>query len=50
MVAKLIVDGMVRNSLYVFTGADSKTMSVLYRLNPRFAIDYFTRNMSAFLD
>lgn len=49
-VARLIVEGMERNAFQVFTGKDSKTMNLLYRLNPRFAVDFITRQMASLLE
>lgn len=48
-VARLIVDGVEKNRLQVFTGKDSKTMNFLYRISPKRAIDAVTKSMGSFL-
>lgn len=48
-VARLIITGMEENRFQVFTGKDSKTMNLLYRLHPRFAVDYIARQMGSLL-
>ncbi len=48
-VAALIVKGMERGKPQIFTGADSKLMNKLYRLNPVYATRFIARRMKSLL-
>ncbi len=48
-VARIIVDGMEKDKFQIFTGSDSSMMNILYRLNPKFAVDMITKRMSSLL-
>lgn len=48
-VARIIVDGMEKDKFQIFTGSDSNMMNILYRLNPKFAVDMITKRMSSLL-
>lgn len=47
--AQIIVDGMERNKVQIFTGSDSNFMNRLYRLNPVFATKLIAKQMAALL-
>jgi len=47
--AKIIVAGMEKNKLQIFTGKDSKMMNLLYRLSPKFATDLIAKQMKSLL-
>lgn len=47
--AKIIVDGLETNKPQIFTGKDSKTMNLLYRLNPVYATKMIAKQMAALL-
>jgi short-subunit dehydrogenase len=47
--AKIIIRGIEKNKFQIFTGSDSKTMSLLYRLSPKFATDFISRKMKSLL-
>lgn len=49
VVARLIIEGVEQDRFQIFTGRDSKTMNLLYRLNPKFAVDYIARQMGSLL-
>lgn len=44
-VAKQILRGIEKNKPQIFTGKDSKLMSVLYRINPTFATKFIAKQM-----
>lgn len=48
--AELILKGMEKNKVQIFTGKDSKLMNCLYRLNPVFAIKFIAKQMKALLN
>lgn len=48
--ARIIIDGIEKDRFQVFTGNDSKFMNFLYRLNPRFAVDFITKRMGSLLE
>ncbi len=48
-VAELIAQGIEQNRFQVFTGKDSRSMNLLYRLSPKFAVDLITRQMGDLL-
>ena len=47
--ARIIVNGIEKNKPQIFTGKDSKSMNLLYRLNPVFATKLITRKMRSLL-
>lgn len=47
--AKIIVDGIEKGKLQIYTGKDSKFMNLLYRLSPKFATNYIAKQMSSLL-
>ena len=47
--ARIIVDGIEKNKLYIYTGSDSKAMSLLYRLHPGFATRFIAKKMKSLL-
>lgn len=47
--AAIIVNGMEKNKLQIFTGKDSNMMNLLYRLNPKFATDLIAKQMKSLL-
>jgi short-subunit dehydrogenase len=47
--AKIIVNGMEKDKLQIFTGKDSKMMNALYRLSPKFATDLIAKQMKSLL-
>ena len=47
--AKLIIKGMEKNKLQIFTGNDSKFMNLLYRINPVFATNFIAKKMKSLL-
>ena len=49
VVAELIVEGLERDRLYVFTGRDSNLMSLFYRIKPQFALNMITKQMGSLL-
>ncbi len=48
-VAGLIIRGIEKNKLYIYTGKDSRLMSKLYRLNPRRATSLIAKQMRSLL-
>lgn len=48
--AKQIINGIERNKLQIFTGKDSKMMSILYRINPVFATNFIAKQMKSLLE
>lgn len=47
--AKVIIDGIEKNKLQIFTGKDSKMMNMLYRINPVFATNLIAKQMKSLL-
>lgn len=47
--AQIIIKGIEKNKLHIFTGNDSKLMNVLYRLNPVFATNFILKQMKSLL-
>jgi short-subunit dehydrogenase len=47
--ARLILEGMEKNKVQIFTGKDSKMMNILYRLNPVFATNLIAKQMKSLL-
>lgn len=47
--AKIIVDGMEKNKLQIFTGKDSSMLNKLYRFNPKFATKLIAKQMQSLL-
>jgi short-subunit dehydrogenase len=47
--AAIIVNGMEKNKLQIFTGKDSNMMNLLYRLNPKYATDLIAKQMKSLL-
>jgi short-subunit dehydrogenase len=47
--AKLIIKGMEKNKLQIFTGNDSKFMNLLCRINPVFATNFIAKKMKSLL-
>jgi len=47
--AAIIVNGMEKNKLQIFTGKDSKMMNILYRLNPVYATNLIAKQMKSLL-
>lgn len=47
--AEIIVNGIETNKLYVYTGADSRMMNLLYRLAPKFATRLIAKQMKSLL-
>ncbi len=47
--AKIIIAGMEKNKLQIFTGKDSNMMNMLYRLNPVFATNLIAKQMKSLL-
>lgn len=47
--AKLIIRGIEKDKLQIFTGKDSKMMNALYRLNPVFATNLIAKQMKSLL-
>ncbi len=47
--AQLILSGMMKDKFRIKVGSDSKTMDVLYRLNPRFATNLIYKKMKSLL-
>jgi short-subunit dehydrogenase len=47
--ARIIIDGMEKNKLQIFTGKDSNMMNLLYRLNPVFATNLIAKQMKSLL-
>lgn len=48
--AQVIVNGVEANKLYVYTGTDSRTMNLLYRLAPKFATRLIAKRMKSLLE
>ena len=48
--AELIVKGMEKDILLIYTGKDSKFMNRLYRLNPVFATKFIAKKMQSLLN
>lgn len=48
--AKIIIDGIEKNKLQIFTGKDSKMMNMLYRINPVFATNLIAKQMKSLLN
>lgn len=47
--AQIILDGVEKNKMRVLVGSDAKMMDKLYRLAPRFATNFITKQMQALL-
>jgi short-subunit dehydrogenase len=47
--AKIILNGVEKNQLQIFTGKDSKLMNRLYRLSPVFATNLIAKQMKSLL-
>lgn len=47
--AKIIIDGVESNKPQIYTGKDSKSMNLLYRLNPVYATKMITKQMASLL-
>lgn len=47
--AQIIIKGMEKNKLQIFTGSDSKFMNTLYRINPVFATNFIAKQMKSLL-
>ena len=47
--AQIIIKGIEKNKLHIFTGNDSKMMNALYRLNPVFATNFILKQMKSLL-
>lgn len=47
--AKIMLDGIEKNKLYIYTGSDSKLMNRLYRLNPAYATRLIAKQMKSLL-
>lgn len=47
--ASQIIKGVEKNKLYIYTGADSKTMNILYRFFPKFATRFIAKQMKDIL-
>ncbi len=48
-VAKQIIKGAQKKKLYVHTGKDSKSMQLMYRVRPIFAVKFIARKMQSLL-
>ena len=49
-VAKIVIDGMEKNKLQIFTGKDSRMMNLLYRLSPVYATNMIAKQMRSLLN
>lgn len=49
-VARIIIAGIEKNKLQIYTGKDSKMMNLLYRLNPVFATNLIAKQMKSLLN
>ena len=47
--AAIIIRGIEKNKLQIFTGKDSKMMNILYRLSPTFATNLIAKQMKSLL-
>ncbi len=47
--ADIIIKAMEKNKTRVFVGSDARTMDILYRINPNFAIRFITKQMKSLL-
>lgn len=47
--AEIIISGIEKNKVQIFTGKDSNMMNRLYRLNPVFATNFITKQMKSLL-
>lgn len=47
--ARIIVDGMEKNKMQIYTGKDSSMLNKLYRMSPRLATKLITSQMSSLL-
>ena len=47
--ARIIIDGMEKDKMQIFTGSDSRMMNLLYWLNPTYATKMITKQMSSLL-
>jgi short-subunit dehydrogenase len=47
--AMIIINGIEKNRLYIYTGKDSKLMNIFYRLNPAFATNLIAKQMKSLL-
>jgi len=47
--AQIIIDGLVKERFHIFVGSDSKYMNFLFRLAPKFATNYITKQMGSLL-
>jgi short-subunit dehydrogenase len=48
-VAKDIISGIEKNKFQIFTGKDSKSMNILYRISPKFAANLIAKQMQSLL-
>ncbi|MCY3410064.1 MAG: SDR family oxidoreductase [Candidatus Heimdallarchaeota archaeon] len=48
--AAIIVKGMEKNKARVYAGKDSKMMNIMYKLNPKFAVNFITKQMRPMLE
>jgi short-subunit dehydrogenase len=48
-VAEIVVSGMENNKVQIFTGNDSRSMNLLYRLNPVYATNLIANKMKSLL-
>lgn len=47
--AEIIIDGMLKARFHVLVGSDAKFMNFLFRLSPKFATNYITKQMGSLL-
>lgn len=47
--AQIIIDGMVKERFHIMVGSDAKFMNFLFRLAPKFATNYITKQMGSLL-
>ena len=47
--AKKIIEGMERDKFQVYVGKDSRMMNILYRIHPRWATNFMSKQMKALL-
>jgi short-subunit dehydrogenase len=47
--AEIIVDGMMKERFHILVGSDAKFMNFLFRLAPKFATNYITKQMGSLL-
>jgi short-subunit dehydrogenase len=48
--ARIIIKGIEKNKLQIFTGNDSRFMNLLYRFNPIFATNFIAKKMRSLLN